>query len=373
MMLKKKVLLLIIDSLTVEKLKEWLFHNYEVIIPDTPQKALTLEFDIAIIDRFYESEITSEIIEKKQSISPKLLPFLVIYSDHNSEELILKGDEYDYISLENLTAQILLKKIDFLLKFCELSLAVTMQQKTITHLENTIEQVNYELDQFVYITSHDLQSPLNSIEGFSRLLYENYYSTLDQLGQRYLDHIVKGSNQIKTLLESLLIYSRIKIKPSELDEINCNQMIRQLLDSLFPLISEKKVRIDYYNLPIIEANPWHILQLFKHLITNSIKFCPVDRTPQLTLSATQENGYHIFKIEDNGIGIKEQDFVRIFNIFQRLHTSEDYPGIGFGLALCKKIINCYHGNIWLTSTVNEGTSFYFSFPISSPKNSLIVK
>lgn len=224
-----------------------------------------------------------------------------------------------------------------------------------------LKRSNEELQQFAYVTSHDLQEPLRTIASFTQLLERRYKGQLDSDADEFMDYIVNASIRMKQLIQDLLEYSRVSAKPTELKEINCNHVLNEVISSLNITIEENKANINYDVLPVVMADK-NLHRVFLNLILNAIKFKKPKEPPLINISVKEdnENGEFIFSVSDNGIGIEKQYFNRIFIIFQRLHTMEEYDGTGIGLSIVKRIIDHYGGRIWVESEPEVGSVFYFT-------------
>lgn len=224
-----------------------------------------------------------------------------------------------------------------------------------------LEQKNKELQQFAYVASHDLQEPLRTTSSFVNLLEEQYKGRLDEKADKYIHYIVESSGRLKTLITDLLEFSRIGSK-KELKEVDCNKVLQEVLDDLGAAVKETSAKITAGTLPVISGYSTEIKQLFQNLVFNSIKFRKKNTIPVINISAQyMEDGWQ-FAFTDNGIGIAKENHERIFIIFQRLHTRNEYTGSGIGLSHCKKIVELHHGKIWLESEPGKGTTFYFTLP-----------
>jgi ligand-binding sensor domain-containing protein/signal transduction histidine kinase len=222
-----------------------------------------------------------------------------------------------------------------------------------------LERKNKELEQFAYVASHDMQEPLRTISSFVELLNTQYKNHFDERATKYMTYIVQASDRMKVLINDLLEYSRIGRK-REAAKINLNQTVHAVLQDLNKAITDAGAEIEVDELPIITAYPTEIKQLFQNLIVNAIKFRKNDTAPRIKVGAKQREGGWQFMVRDNGIGIDPQHADRIFVIFQRLHTRNEYEGSGIGLSHCKKIAELHKGTIWVESTPGEGSSFYFT-------------
>jgi PAS domain S-box-containing protein len=222
-----------------------------------------------------------------------------------------------------------------------------------------LERKNIELEQFVYIASHDLQEPLNTITSFISLIEEEHKDKLNKEGAAYIDYIRESANRMTMLITDILEYSRIGRK-SQFEIMDCNEIVAQVIHDMNATLIETNAKITYGKLPAIRGYPIEIRLLFQNLISNAVKFHKKNVSPDIKISAFEENEFWHFTVEDNGIGIDGKHKDKIFIIFQRLHNLRKYDGTGIGLAHCKKIIELHHGKIWVESVEHEGSTFHFT-------------
>lgn len=229
-----------------------------------------------------------------------------------------------------------------------------------------LESKNKDLEQFAYIASHDLQEPLNTISSFIGLIAEDYEDSFDEVGKESLVFIKDASVRMKKLIDALLEYSRLG-RSREYTDIDCNVLLTELKADLKTIIDKTDAEFLIDKLPIIKGSEIEIRLLFQNLISNAIKFRAEETVPNVRISCTKRNhklnNFWEFSVQDNGIGIPEQHKERIFAIFQRLHSRDQYQGTGIGLAHCKKIVESHGGDIWLESIEGEGSTFYFTIPL----------
>jgi len=235
-------------------------------------------------------------------------------------------------------------------------------EKKIAFQNQKLQIQNKELEQFAYITSHDLQEPLVTLKYFSELIKTEFQKHINENINQYLNFILESSERMQKLVKGLLDYSRIG-NQIELEEINCNEIVNDAISSLSDTIKEINCKIIIEDLPKIKGYSRELIELFQHLISNAIKFKKEEVPLTIKISAKPIDDNWLFTIEDNGIGIDEQDKEKAFVIFKRLNNREDYPGIGIGLAICKKIIALHGGNIWIESIIEAGTTIHFTIPI----------
>jgi len=230
-------------------------------------------------------------------------------------------------------------------------------KKTLVDLERS----NAELQQFAYVASHDLQEPLRAVVGFLQLLESRYKGHLDEKGNHYIERAVNAGHRMQGLINDLLSLSRVNTQALVLENTDLNEMVQAILENLNPVIQEKQARITCAPLPTLRVDRNQMISLFQNLLTNALKYNE-DQNPEIEIGYGEENEACRFYIRDNGIGIAPQFHERIFMIFQRLHTRQDYSGSGIGLALCKKIVERHNGSIRVESRKGEGATFFFTLP-----------
>ncbi|MFL5729692.1 MAG: PAS domain S-box protein [Cytophagaceae bacterium] len=228
---------------------------------------------------------------------------------------------------------------------------------------------NDELERFAYIASHDLQEPLRMITSFLQLLEMKYKDKLDEQAGKYIFFAKDGAERMKLLIENLLDYSRIDSIKENLQLINTTELMQEML-SLFEIpIKDTNTVVEISGLPAITGIKSQIRQLFQNLLGNALKYKNIrGEQPHIKISSYQSDSHWVFRIEDNGIGIEPHFIDKVFILFQRLHTRNEYSGTGIGLAISKKIIEKHQGKIWVESIAGQGSNFFFS--ISKNLNSL---
>jgi PAS domain S-box-containing protein len=225
-----------------------------------------------------------------------------------------------------------------------------------------LSRSNKELEQFAYVSSHDLQEPLRMIASYLQLLDRKYKGKLDAKADKYINFSVDGATRMQNLIDDLLAFSRVTTQAKEFEPTNMESIYNETLSNLELSIRNTDAVISHDHLPIVLADKTQIAQVFQNLISNAIKFHSKDK-PKINISVTKENDHWLFAVQDNGIGIDPKHSDRIFEVFKRLHKKRDYPGTGIGLAICKKIIEKHNGQIWEESELGKGSVFYFTLPI----------
>lgn len=239
-----------------------------------------------------------------------------------------------------------------------------VQREQILKLNAGLRQSNEELERFAYICSHDMQEPARMMNSYAGLLENDYARLLDQDGQKYLRFISSNAQHLQKMIHDILTFSRVGREKPETERIDCNQVVREVLEEFEPVIEQKQASMVCGSLPVLESYPTLLRVLFQNLIGNALKFQDGRKTPEIKIHAEQAGDAWRFSIRDNGIGIDPKFYNKVFAIFQRIHRREEYPGTGIGLSTCKKFIELYGGRIWFESAPGEGTAFFFTLPAS---------
>jgi PAS domain S-box-containing protein len=247
---------------------------------------------------------------------------------------------------------------------------ITERKKSEEKLKELLEKLstsNEELEQFAYITSHDLQEPLRTIASFTQLLQRRYKGKFDSDADEFMEYIVDASVRMKEMIHDLLEYSRVSTSEEELEPLNLNKVLLDVLNDLKFTIKENNAEIIHDKLPTVIGDYDQISRVFLNFINNAIKFKKDEKPPKIKISAVKDEkrNEYIISVKDNGIGMEPQYAERIFVIFQRLHSIAEYKGSGIGLAITKKIIEKHGGGVWVESKLGFGSTFYFTLPVPS--------
>ena len=354
----------------------------------------------------------------KTDTHPKEIPviFLSALDDEVDKLRAFEIGGVDYITKPFKTQEVLARVKNQLTlvrqqqRITEQNLQLIQQNQRLEQLNVELRQANTELirsnkdlEEFAYIAAHDLRSPLQILKAFTYLLSQKYQGVFDDKADRYITRIAEAGYRMERLIQDLLHYSRVGAKALELERLDCNQLLQQVLSNLQVEIESTGAAISHEELPTVIGNATQLAQLFQNLISNAIKFRHSEVLPQVKISVEYKEdrtgqagevessfsrdleeettprmipverqtcqynrvGEWVFGVHDNGIGIEPEYFERIFQVFQRLHTPEEYPGTGIGLAICKKIVERHGGHIWVESDPGLGTSFYFTLPLEA--------
>jgi PAS domain S-box-containing protein len=220
---------------------------------------------------------------------------------------------------------------------------------------------NAELEQFAYIASHDIQEPLRMVSSFTQLLAKRYKDRLDKDADEFIAYIIDGTTRMQRMIEDLLAYSRVGTRGKSFEPTDLEDILNQAVTNLKVVIEENKAVATHDPLPTVMADSSQMVQLFQNLISNAIKFRG-EEPPRIHISAQRKGDDWVFSVEDNGIGISPEFMGHLFQIFQREHAANKYPGTGIGLAICKRIVERHGGRIWAESVHGRGSIFYFTIP-----------
>jgi PAS domain S-box-containing protein len=243
---------------------------------------------------------------------------------------------------------------------------ITERRQSENKLKSLLEDLqrsNAELEQLAYVASHDLQEPLRMVSSYLELLERRYYIQLDADAHEFIGFAVDGARRMKQLIEDLLTFSRIGTKAKPFSAVNTGAVLDRALLNLKLALEEQRASVTQDPLPTLSGDESQLLRLFQNLLSNALKFHGAE-PPRIHISAQNIAGGAVWKfsVRDNGIGIPPEHFPRIFQLFQRLHGRGEYPGSGIGLAVCKKIVERHHGQLWVESEPGQGSTFYFILP-----------
>ncbi|MCF6240459.1 MAG: ATP-binding protein [Bacteroidales bacterium] len=245
---------------------------------------------------------------------------------------------------------------------------VNMARKELQETNRALQLANEDLEAFSYSVSHDLKAPLRAIEGFLKIIMAKYSEYIDDEGKELFSLIFNNLSRMKELIDGLLQFSHIQRKKIIYSEINIEQIFKKVYDELSSDIDPRKYRFYMKKLPACKGNINLIERVITNILSNAIKYSDTDRKTIIEVSAKEKHNTIIYAVKDNGIGFDMKYADKIFNVFQRLHTVEEYQGTGIGLSLVKRIITKHGGKIWVESEKGKGTTFYFSLPAAISGN-----
>jgi two-component system sensor histidine kinase/response regulator len=336
-----------------EALKLLLRHDIAVVLVDVCMPEMD-GFDLASLIREHPRFRDTAII--------------LVSGVHISEIDRLKGYDsgaVDYLPVP-IVPELLRAKVrvfaDLYRKTRQLNQMNRMLEQRIEERTAELRRSNEDLQQFAYVASHDLQEPLRMISSFVQLLAKRYENKLDQDAKDFIGFAVNGARRMHDLINDLLAYSRVDTAGTAFAPVDTRQTVARALDNLRLAIRESGAIVTQGDLPVVRCDEIQIVQVLQNLVGNAIKFRRNTAVPEIHIEAVQQGNEWRFSVRDNGIGIETPYAERIFQVFQRLHARNEYPGTGIGLAICKKIVERHRGRIWVESAVSSGSTFHFTLP-----------
>lgn len=238
--------------------------------------------------------------------------------------------------------------------------ALKESEETLQQQAEELRRSNRELEQFAYIASHDLQEPLRMVANYTQLLERRYRGKLGPEADEFIHYTVEGAKRMRSLIDDVLDFARVSRDAPPHESSDLRSLLGAALADLAAVIQEKNAVITHDPLPTVTGNPSQLRQVLQNLIGNAIKFCK--RPPRIHIGVRHHDCGWIISVRDNGIGIEPDHMSKIFQVFQRLHGSSEFPGNGIGLAICKRIVERHGGTLEAVSRPNEGSTFTFTLP-----------
>ncbi|SDJ88841.1 sensor histidine kinase [Natronorubrum texcoconense] len=235
------------------------------------------------------------------------------------------------------------------------------QNRTLERVQTQLEESNERLEQFAYVASHDLKEPLRMVSSYLQLVDSRYADELDEEGEEFLEYAVDGAERMREMIDDLLEYSRIETRGEPFEPVDLGGVMDDVRKNLELRLEETDADLEVEDLPRVEGDASQLQQLFQNLLSNAVAYSG-EEPPRVTVTAERDGDEWIVSVSDEGIGIDSADQKRIFRIFQRLHSHEEYEGTGIGLALCQRIVERHGGDIWVDSEPDEGATFSVALP-----------
>lgn len=232
------------------------------------------------------------------------------------------------------------------------------QEGNLQEALQALTRSNRELENFAYVASHDLQAPLRHISSYVDLISDTVIQNASPEVKKWFKYILDGTATMKALIDGLLAYSRVRGDKREFINVDLNAIVEKV--SMYLKSLDSSAKIEWMHLPNVKGSEMHLQQLFQNLLQNAVKYRRKDVSPVIKISCEEHTDYYQVSVSDNGIGIDPTHFEKIFQLFQRLHTREQYEGTGLGLALCRKIVELHGGKIWLESAPGQGATFFIT-------------
>jgi len=337
-----RILLLMENKKNSDLLAPLLAVHYEIVQSDVLD-TLDALFDLCIIDGPMLHRLDGRIEQRKQSEHPVFLPFLLVTSQRERELFRQRVDESVAAPIEKRELQ---ARVETLLRTRKLSLEVKLQ--------------NEDLESYIQAMTHDLRAPIRAVSGFAEAIEEDEAAQMTEQGRHYLSMIQSATEQMTQLITALLGFSYIGRQEIEMIPVDMRFVLESAVRSLQQEISQRHARIQVVDdLPTVEANPTLLKMVLTNLLSNALKFVPTETSPIVTIS-TQETQHRCrVQIRDNGMGITPENQQRLFAPFVRLHGTEEFPGVGLGLATVQKAIDIMGGSVGILSLPTQGSTFWF--------------
>ena len=238
---------------------------------------------------------------------------------------------------------------------------VSERTSALEQRSTDLSRSNQELAQFAAVASHDLQEPLRTLSTYLQLVRENNLAKFNVQDKEFMEVVLDSAKRMRQLINALLAFSQVGQGERKLIKVDCAQLVEKTLTALKQVIDKQGAKVSVGSLPTVSAEPVLLGQVFQNLIENALKFHN-GAAASVEVTAHESEGNWVFGVKDNGIGISPEHFEKVFKLFQRLHTRDDYPGTGLGLSICKKAVERQGGKIWVESIPGQGATFSFSIP-----------
>ena len=361
------------DAGLIEEMLEESEGVYLLEVVETLEEGLVLLkdsfFDVILLDLGLPDSDGIDTLIDVHKISTKT-PIIVLTGLNNEEIGIfaVKIGAQDYLIKKEIDNKLLKRSIRYSIERkkieSELQNYKSNLEDKVKERTKELEQSNKELQQFAYVASHDLREPLRMISSFLQLLERRYNEQLDDDANEFIEFAVDGAKRLDSMIKDLLEYSRVANKKRKFNDVDLNEVLERTNLNLKLAIDDSNAEIIANKLPTLSGDEQLLVQLFQNLISNSIKYRSKEN-PIIQISVNNEMNQFIFSVKDNGIGISTKHLERIFTIFQRLHTREEYEGTGIGLAIAQKIVQQHGGQIWAESEPGKGTIIHFTIPYNN--------
>jgi signal transduction histidine kinase len=336
--------------------------GYRVEQADTGEKGIarakTQKPDLILLDVILPDSNGFDVCQRIKN-DPELKDIYVllisgknIHSRDQAKGLELGADGYVVRPIAN---RELLARVQSLLR-------LKQTENKLREARRELTAANNDLQEFAYAISHDLSEPLRMITSFLDLLKRRFADQLDEDAREYIHFAVDGANRMKKMIDGILAYSRIQTRGRNFESFSSLEAYQDAVKNLQKMIADLDAVMPVGSLPDIYGDRIQFTQLFQNLISNALTYNE-SQVPRVEVEVEKSEGQWLFSVADNGIGIPLTGQERIFTVFQRLHTQDDYPGAGVGLTICKRIVERHEGEIWVESIPDQGSTFYFSIPI----------
>ncbi|EMY79798.1 response regulator receiver domain protein [Leptospira weilii serovar Ranarum str. ICFT] len=323
------------------------------------------EFALALLDiqmpEMDGYELASIMREENKTAH---LPFIFISAVYTDNLNVFKGYEKGAFSFitKPFQPEILIDKVRFFVDKYRQDIALLELNESLRRKNLELEYSNRELDAFCYSVSHDLKAPLRGIRGYTKILNEDYREKLDEEGERILGLIIDSSGKMSSLIDSLLLLSKLGKKDMRKSPIDMNELVGMVLKEFQGDLKDGKADLDVKELPSVSGDAELLKQVLINLISNAIKYSSKKENPKVEIGALADEKEITYYVKDNGAGFSMQYIGKLFGVFQRLHENSEFEGIGIGLAIVQRIVLRHGGRVWAEGELERGAVFYFALP-----------
>lgn len=330
---------------------------------DALRATLYHDFALALLDiqmpEMDGYELASILREEEKTAT---LPFVFISAVYTDNLNVFKGYEKGAFSFitKPFQPEILINKVKFFIEKHQQEVALYQLNEDLKRKNEDLERMNQELEAFSYSVSHDLRSPLRSINGYASILKEEFEENLEEDAQRFLNKIIRSALKMSDLIDSLLNLSRLGRKKTVTRKINMAALVQKVVKEFEKIEKRENLEIVVKELPDTKGDQELIKQVFVNLISNAVKYSSKKENPLIEIGAMENDEDIVYYVKDNGAGFNMEYQGKLFGVFQRLHGAQEFEGIGIGLAIVKRIVNRHGGHIWAEGKVDEGATFYFT-------------
>lgn len=332
-----------------EALKATLYHDFALAL---------LDIQMPDMDGY---ELASILREEERTSALPFIFISAVYTDHIN---IFKGYEQGAFSFitKPFQPEILINKVRFFIEKHQQKIALQNLNRALAAKNDDLQEMNKDLESFSFSVSHDLRAPVRTIIGFARILEEEHGEVLNDDAKKVLNMITASGHRMSHLIDDLLNFSKLGRKEVQKQEVDMNQLMHVAMEEV-ARETEHKATVTIGSMPSVMADQSLMMHVIKNLLGNAVKYSRKVEAPRVGVTCDLKGSEYVFCVADNGAGFDMRFSQKLFNVFQRLHTTSEFEGSGVGLAIVNRIVTRHHGRVWAESELGKGAKFYFSLPV----------